>query len=155
MKKVLFSILAFSFFTLTNAQPPEGLASAGMNFGAKVTADAAIDINELDAALKGKESVDIKIKGKVVEVCQKEGCWIKMETKDGKIMVKMNDHAFLVPLDMNGKTIVVEGNAKMKTTSVAELKHYAEDAGKSKKEIAKIKEPKKEISFNALGILVL
>lgn len=155
MKKFLLSVLALGFFTLTNAQPPEGLASAGMTFGAKVTADGAVDINDLNAALKGKESVDIKIKGKVVEVCQKEGCWIKMETKDGTLMVKMNDHAFLVPIDMNSKTIVVEGNAKMKTTSVSELKHYAEDAGKSKEEIAKIKEPKKEVSFNALGILVL
>ena len=35
------------------------------------------------------------------------------------------------------------------------LKHYAEDAGKSKEEIATIKEPKKEIVLQAKGILVL
>ena len=35
------------------------------------------------------------------------------------------------------------------------LKHYAEDAGKSKEEIAAITEPKKEITMQAKGILVL
>lgn len=37
------------------------------------------------------------------------------------------------PLAAKGKTVVIEGEAKMKTTSVAELKHYAEDAKKSKR----------------------
>jgi hypothetical protein len=35
------------------------------------------------------------------------------------------------------------------------LKHYAADAGKSKDEIAKIIEPKKEMVIQAKGILVL
>jgi hypothetical protein len=67
----------------------------------------------------------------------------------------MKDHAFLVPLIMNGKTIVAQGLATFKETSVDMLKHYAEDAGKTKEEIAKITEPKKEISMLANGILVL
>ena len=71
------------------------------------------------------------------------------------MMVKMKDHAFLVPVDINGKDIVVAGSAKLKTTSVKELQHYAEDAGNTQEEIAAIKEPKKEIVLNASGILVL
>jgi hypothetical protein len=39
--------------------------------------------------------------------------------------------------------------------SVKQQKHYAEDAGKSKEEIEKIKEPKKETQFIAKGVLVL
>ena len=56
--------------------------------------------------------------------------------------------------DIAGKTIVFEGNAKTKTTSVDELRHYAEDAGKSKDEIAKITEAKTELAFEANGVLV-
>lgn len=56
---------------------------------------------------------------------------------------------------MNGKTIVAEGEVTLKETSVEMLKHYAQDAGKSKEEIAAIKEPKKEIIMQAKGILVL
>jgi hypothetical protein len=37
---------------------------------------------------------------------------------------------------------------------VAELQHYAEDAGKSKEEIAKINSPKTELTFVADGVLV-
>jgi len=43
----------------------------------------------------------------------------------------------------------------MKETSVEMLRHYAEDAGKSKEEIAAIKTPKTEIVMQAKGILVL
>ena len=38
--------------------------------------------------------------------------------------------------------------------SVADLKHYAEDAGKSEDEIAKITEPKIEYAFEANGVLI-
>jgi hypothetical protein len=42
----------------------------------------------------------------------------------------------------------------MKTTSVAELKHYAEDAKKTQAEIDAIKEPKKEVRVTAKGIVI-
>ena len=45
--------------------------------------------------------------------------------------------------------------AEEKETSVEQLKHYAEDANKTKEEIAAIKEPKKEIIVEAKGVLVL
>ena len=137
------------------AQPPEGDANKGMTFGKKTKAKGAIPVNELASKLNGSEPVEIKVKGKVKEVCKAEGCWLKMETADGAMMIKMKDHAFLVPLSMNGKTIVVDGTATLKETSVDMLKHYAEDAGKSKAEIDAITQPKKEITMQAKGILVL
>jgi hypothetical protein len=39
-------------------------------------------------------------------------------------------------------------------TSVEELRHYAEDAGKSQEEIEAITEPKKTYSFVADGVLL-
>lgn len=137
------------------AQPPKGSANKGMEFGLKTSVDGAINVDELTSLLKSKSTDDVKIKGKVVEVCKAEGCWIKMETANGPMMIKMKDHSFVVPLDMNGKMIVAQGTATFKETSVDMLKHYAEDAGKSKEEIAAIKEAKKEITMQATGIIVL
>lgn len=137
------------------AQPPKGPANNGMTFGEKTTAEGAITANDLGAKLKGAEPAEVKVTGKVVEVCKAEGCWLRMETANGPMLIKMKDHAFLVPLSMNGKTIVAEGTATLKETSVEMLRHYAEDAGKSKAEIEAIKEPKKEITMQAKGILVL
>ena len=66
----------------------------------------------------------------------------------------MKGHAFLVPVSLTGKNIVVSGSGKIQETSVEMLRHYAEDAGKSKEEIAAIKEPKQEAIFYAEGLLV-
>ena len=57
-------------------------------------------------------------------------------------------------LDIEKIELDYEGKAFVKETSVEELKHYAEDAGKSKEEIAKITEPKLEMSFEASGVLM-
>ena len=155
MKKLLLLIPTLFLGFILMAQPPEGDANTGMVFGKKTTVDGAIPVSELASKLKEKESLELKVSGKVKEVCKAEGCWLKMETENGAMMIKMKDHAFLVPLSMNGKTIVVDGIVTLKETSVEMLKHYAEDAGKSKEEIAAIKEPKKEITMQAKGILVL
>ena len=155
MKKELF-LVSFLFLAVSMmAQPPKGPANKGMEFGLKTTADEAINVNELTSLLKGKSTAEVKVKGKVVEVCKAEGCWIKMETVNGPIMIKMKDHSFVVPLDMNGKMIVAQGTASFKETSIEMLKHYAEDAGKSKEEIATIKQSKKETTMQATGIVVL
>lgn len=155
MKKifVLLPTLLLAFTLM--AQPPEGPADSGMTFGEKTTADGAITANVLAAKLTGNKPAEVKVTGKVTEVCKMEGCWLRMETANGSMLIKMKDHAFLVPLSMNGKTIVADGIATLKETSVEMLRHYAEDAGKSKKEIEAIKEPKKEITMEAKGILVL
>ncbi len=155
MKKILTIIPAVLLSASILAQPPKGPADPGMTFGAKTTAEGAIPANELASKLKGTEPADVKVTGKVVEVCKAEGCWLRMETAGGPMLIKMKDHAFLVPLSMNGKTIVVEGTATLKETSVEMLRHYAEDAGKSKVEIEAIKEPKKEVTIQAKGILVM
>ena len=155
MKKIflLIPVLLLAFTLM--AQPPKGPADKGMTFGKKTTAEGAITASELPAKLAGADAVEVKVTGKVSEVCKAEGCWLRMETANGNMLIKMKDHAFLVPLSMNGKTIVVDGVATLKETSVEMLRHYAEDAGKSKAEIEAIKEPKKEITMQAKGILVL
>ena len=49
---------------------------------------------------------------------------------------------------------VIQGKAEIETTSVEELQHYAEDAGKSKEEVEAIKEAKTELVFVAEGVIL-
>lgn len=141
--------------TLAMAQPPNVPADKGAQFGTRFNVGTIVTPEQLPVLLE-KGKADVQLKAEVVEVCQKEGCWLKVQSSNGgKIMVKMIDHEFLVPTAINGKTIVINGNAETKETSVAQLRHYAEDAGKSKAEIEAIKEPKKEIIVQAKGITVL
>lgn len=155
MKRIflLIPLLFTALFML--AQPPKGPASKGMTFGAKTSAAGAVNADDLPTLLPERANSMVKVKGKVVEVCKAMGCWLKMQTTAGTMMIKMKDESFGVPLAVNGKTVVAEGTAVYKETSIETLRHYAEDAGKTRAEIDAIKEPKKELVMEATGILVL
>jgi hypothetical protein len=156
MKKTIVSFVVLFFSAaIAMAQPPAGPVKVGDNYGAVITADKAIPTEDLPGLLKGDKPVQVKVMGTVTDVCSKKGCWMTLETPDKtKVFVKMKDYAFFVPVELIGRSVVLEGEAKMKVTSVEELKHYAQDAKKSKEEIAAIKEPEKEIRFMANGIKV-
>lgn len=156
MKKAFITLIVLASINIAKAQPPAGLASVGTNYGAATNANGAVNISELPGKLQQTETVQTKVKAKVLDVCPKKGCWLKLQVNDSTTaFVKMKDYAFFLPLDIKGKTIVLDGEAKMKTTSVEELRHYAEDAKKSKQEIDAITKPEKEIRFTASGIVVV
>ena len=139
-----------------NTETPATAPAAEMQyFGDTITADGAIPATELPAKLAGKDSIKVKVTGTIEEVCQKKGCWMDMKIAENQVMkVGFKDYAFFVPKDAAGKTVIIEGYAYTDTVSVAQLKHYAEDAGKTKEEIAKISAPEVSVSFEANGVII-
>ncbi|WP_299617532.1 DUF4920 domain-containing protein [uncultured Tenacibaculum sp.] len=127
-------------------------------FGEKLSDAAALtteDVLKNYKDLKIGDTVTVKFASKINEVCSKKGCWMKLPlSQEEEIMVRFKDYGFFMPLDSQGKDVIVEGKAFVKVTPVDELRHYAEDAGKSKEEIEKITEPKKEMAFLAHGVLL-
>ena len=104
-------------------------------FGAKITAQGAIGIDQLAATLGDSDSMRVKTKGKIVSVCQKKGCWMKVDMGEGKTMrVTFKDYGFFVPKDAAGKEVVLEGKVQKQLTDIETLRHYAEDEGKSEEE---------------------
>ena len=125
------------------------------NFGATVSAEGAIPASDLVKQLKGKDSVRVKVKGNINSCCQAKGCWMKMPlTADKEMTVKFKDYGFFVPKNAAGKPAVIEGWAYNELVSVDELKHFAEDAGESEEEIAKITKPEERVTFMADGVLI-
>ena len=156
MKKIFIICAAFLFPAFAMAQPPSGNANPGDKYGEIISADDAIDVAAIPAKLETTSSFNTKIKARVLDVCPKKGCWLKVAVNDStEAFVKMKDYAFFAPVAIKGKTVVIDAVASIKTTPVSELRHYAEDAKKSQEEIAAITEPKKEISFLANGIVVV
>ena len=156
MKKIIMLAAVLFSAKVMLAQPPAGPVNVGNTYGAVVKPEGAIPVADLTEQLKKAESVETKVKAKVVDVCSKKGCWMALQMPDSsKVFVKMKDYGFFVPLEMIGRTVVLDGEAFVKTTSVAELRHYAEDAKKSKEEVAAITKPEKEIRFTAKGIVVV
>ena len=132
-----------------------GAWAQSRQFGKAVTEQNAVAADQLRKEMGDKEKALVKVTGVVDDVCQAKGCWMTIKLDNGELMrVKFKDYGFFVPKDIHGRTVVFEGEASVKTTSVAELQHYAKDAGASKEEIAKIDQPKKELTFLANGVLL-
>ena len=123
--------------------------------GADISMDNAEDIAKFESLFEGKDSLEVKLEGTVVDVCQTKGCWMTMEVDGEKtMMVRFKDYEFFVPKDAGGKTAIVEGIAKIDTISVADRKHYLEDNNASQEEIDAITEPEITYSFEATGVII-
>lgn len=124
-------------------------------YGAEITLENAIAVSEIPALLAKQDSAELKVIGKIGECCQKKGCWMKVPISENQEMfVRFKDYGFFVPMDSEGKEIVMEGLVKKEVIPVAQLRHYAEDAGKSKEEIEKITEDEVKITFMATGVII-
>ena len=156
-KCFIFSLLALVVLSCQ----PKGISGTStkpaQTFGAAITASNAITFEELVQKMEQSDSMFVKVKGKVDAVCQAKGCWMNIvsDKTDEKLFVKFKDYGFFMPLDIAGKEVIMEGYAYKEVTSVDELRHYAEDAGKSATEIVAITTPKQEFKFMASGVLLL
>lgn len=124
-------------------------------YGAEISPDNAIAVNEIPALLAKQDSAELKVIGKIGECCQTKGCWMKVPIDENQeMLVRFKDYGFFVPMDSEGKEIVMEGMVKKEIVPLAQLRHYAEDAGKSKEEIEKITEDEVKITFLATGVII-
>ena len=150
-----------AFLASCNNKPTTVLHAAEYLKGTVVYGDSIQDVNVIDlasvsTAMQDKSKMDMKVRGTVNEVCKKKGCWMIMKLSNGDDMrVTFKDYKIFVPKDLTGKEVILEGFAFTDTTSVEDQRHYAKDGGKSETEIAKITTPKKELSFEAKGVVVI
>ncbi|WP_397445355.1 DUF4920 domain-containing protein [Polaribacter sp. R77954] len=133
------------------------IASNYDSFGDIITADKTMSSDEMLEkfnTMQVGDTLNVKFASKINEVCSKKGCWMKLPVGEEETMVRFKDYGFFMPLNSKDREVIVEGKAFVQITPVEELKHYAEDAGKSAEEIAKITAPKKEFAFEANGVLM-
>lgn len=165
MKRFLYlSFMALSVFacqsnsedvvadaSLTEAATPSPVAY----FGNQITGDGALDASLIPEKLSATDSLRVKVVGTVDKVCQAKGCWMTMNVGQAEPMhVTFKDYSFFVPKNINGKEAVIEGYVRREVLTVDQLKHYAEDEGKSQEEINAITEDKVTLSFVADGVIV-
>lgn len=133
-----------------------GVDSSILYLGEKFDETSILAMDQFVSQIANLDSLEATLKGKITSCCQKKGCWMTLSLENGEdMMVRFKDYGFFVPLDSEGKEVVIHGIAKKETVPVEELKHYAEDAGKSQEEIDKITTPKDEIRFLADGVVLM
>ncbi|WP_445747514.1 DUF4920 domain-containing protein [Polaribacter sp.] len=162
--KFLTVVILFITACKTDKKPTESnenqteIATNFDTFGAVISADNALSSKEMLTkfnSLQVGDTINIKFASSIKEVCSKKGCWMKLPLdQEAETMVRFKDYGFFMPLDSKDREVIVEGKAFVTEVSVEDLKHYAEDAGKSAEEIAKITTPKKEFAFEANGVLM-
>ena len=143
-----FSILYFSI--LSYSQSDNNYKSYGELFESSETINYNLEKdNFLNSSSK------LKIEGEILSSCPMKGCWMKISVENDTVLVRFKDYGFFVPKNgIEGKRTIINGNISVDTLSVAQLQHYAEDAGKSKEKIALITKPEITISFLADGVLI-
>ena len=128
------------------------------SFGEKIVADDALSSEEMlekYKTLKPGDTIDVKFKSKIKEVCKKKGCWMSIALpNDQETFVKFKDYAFFVPKNADKMEVIMNGKAFMDSVSVNQLRHYAKDGGKTEQEIAKITTPEVKYGFEANGVLI-
>jgi hypothetical protein len=171
MKNIILLSFAIAMFacgkkapeTATQVVPETALAELNPQaykfYGDSISLKDAITVDSLEKRVKATNGeIEALVVGEVQSSCQTMGCWVKVKMGDNStenIQVMTKDHAFFLPLaDFKGKKIVFKGIAFYDTTSVENLKEFAADEKLPAEEIAKIKEPKLELSFIAEGIAI-
>ncbi|HEX8561486.1 MAG TPA: DUF4920 domain-containing protein [Flavobacterium sp.] len=128
------------------------------SFGSKIAADKALTKEQMLAkyrAMKKGDTIAVKFKSLITDVCKKKGCWMKMDLAGEKeSFVRFKDYGFFVPLNADQSEAIVSGKAYLDVISVEELKHYAKDGGESQEAIDKITSPKVTYAFQADGVLI-
>ncbi len=132
------------------------LAQNVKSYGEAITPEGAITPDQFMQAMATTDSLATKLEAEVITSCVKKGCWMDVKLPNDEVMkVKFKDYGFFVPTQgLEGRKAILQGYATKETTDVATLRHYAEDAGKSKEEVERITEPSEDLFFIAEGVLI-
>ena len=164
MKNILFVLVAMVILSsCANNQEEQNKASIQIAnnstdplvFGEEITFVNAAGSQQLPSLMDSTNELKIKLIGKVVNVCQMSGCWLEMDLGNNQIVhVTFRDEGFVVPKDISGKSILIEGIATTEFISIKMLRKIAKKEGKTKEQIAAIKAPVKEYYFEAVGVVI-
>ena len=125
------------------------------HYGEIITSENIVDYSEAKKLVAEQGKISTKIQGTILETCAKKGCWIRLKADNDTLFVRFKDYGFFVPTSgVEGKIAVLQGEATYETLEVDEVRHYAEDAGKSKEEIELITDPEYIFSFTATGVII-
>lgn len=127
---------------------------ATRSFGAGVPAADPIAVERVLAQPESFDGRTLLIEGRVASVCPIKGCWMLMNDGKTEMRVTFKDYAFFVPMDCGGATVRAHGTFAIETVSVADARHYLEDAGEHDRAAA-IVEPVESLTFVATGVEIL
>lgn len=112
-----------------------GPAQAREQFGRPLTLTRETRVSEIEKNPKAFVGKKVLIRGTVVEVCAKRGCWLEIasDIPYGKFQAKVTDGVIVFPMSARGRTALVEGVVEelrlSREEALAFRRHQAEEKG--------------------------
>ena len=131
------SILAYIFILLFVGCAPKGvkrdavIIEDGKNYyGKKINDHKVVELEEFDVLAKNTDTLYVKLKAGISEVCLEDGCWFRINLHDRhRMIVEIENDAFSIPTDMAGRHVMIEGKTYMQMRTEEEMKRFAMQAG--------------------------
>ena len=119
-------------------------------FGEEINMTKKTSIEDLLArSKKGEIKNPVLVEAKVEKVCKASGCWMTLKAPGEGVRITFKDYGFFVPAKLEGKTVLVQGEAVIHKMSLKETKHYVKDAGGDP---SKVTEGRTELRVVATGV---
>lgn len=131
MKRSVIKYLVPSFLALSS-----NLVSAEQVFGTGAQMDKVISVAELMASPAVYVDKTVTVKGEVVKVCKKRGCWADLVTQGApeKLTIKVKDGDMVFPMAAIGKTAYATGNLFEYQLSLEKTRDYLAHRAQENKE---------------------
>ena len=156
VRHMIFTALLLTGLTLTGCRKQDAMSVAESSGWHHYGLDVAVNKETKEVALADlKAGMDnIIVKGEINGVCEKKGCWMTLGDGKDKVLVRFQNYSFFVPRNSNGHKVVALGRTEEQEIPVEQLRHRAEEQGKSEEEIAAITEPQKYLIFYARSVYI-
>lgn len=133
-----------------------GLSAAARKFGKPLTLKDTTKISDIYASPDAFNGKRVKVEGPIVDVCAERGCWIAIgsDQEFQTLRFKVDDGVIVFPMEIKGRTAVVEGVLTVTTLSVADQIEQGEHMAKEKKttfDPKTVKGPKTSIMIKGEG----
>jgi hypothetical protein len=116
----VIAVLCVSVFT-------SRLGLAQEQFGAPMPDGDVTPLHAAIADLNAHDEGNEKFSGRIVEICQNKGCWMRLESEGISARVMMHEHEFSVRKDATGAAIVW-GRLFQHTLSEKQRQHLQEES---------------------------
>ena len=104
--------------------------AAAADCGAPMPDGEALDIAAAASGATARTGEPALYRGRITEVCRKQGCWVVLESDGHSARVMAKDHGFSVPEDASGEAIAY-GVLEVEPVSPEHVRHLVEDDGAS------------------------
>jgi len=123
---------------------------AGEDYGAGLSLDRVTPLGDVLASPDRYANETVLVEGRVVDVCQKKGCWTVLREGEVQVRVRFEDYGFFLPRDSMGDRAFVEGVVRVEVLSEKEARHYAAESRQG--DPARVVGPQREVGFVASGV---